>query len=375
MTCFLEQRLQKRRQNGNLRSLKHHVDLIDFTSFDYLGFARCPHMMQTMREKIEEQDAGTGSTGSRLLTGHNVYIDTLESEIAQFHGAESGLIYPTGYMANIGLLSAVAGPDDTIFYDIHVHASTRDGISLSKAKAFPFRHQDLNHLESRLSQSALKGRFFVCVESIYSMSGEQTPLREIAALCERYNALLIVDEAHATGIYGNLGQGLVSAQGLESTVFARTHTFGKALGVHGAIIIGSHKLREYLINFSRPFIYATAPPLSFYIAIKCAYERLKRSQSERQALQNLIAFFLVEGRKRDLPLSLSTSPIQPLAVPGNHRVKAVSEAIKEAGFDVRPIVSPTVKQGREILRLCLHSFNTTSDISKLLDTLQTELKT
>ena len=204
------------------------------------------------------QSWNTGSGGSRLLAGNYPLIEKLEKSIASFHDAEAGLIFNSGYDANIGLLSCIALKEDTILYDQLIHASLRDGIRLGYAQSFSFEHNNPASLELRLKQAA--GTVYVVTESLFSMDGDLAPLQEMAALCEQYNAKLIVDEAHATGIVGEHGEGLVQHLQLQSKCFARIHTFGKALGVHGAIVLGSSFLRSYLINFSRPFIYTTALP-------------------------------------------------------------------------------------------------------------------
>ncbi len=322
---MFEKRLLKRESESNLRQL------VDFASNDYLGLSR-----------------KFGATGSRLLTGNSKLAEELETAIAAFHGYETGLIFNCGYMANLGLLSAVAESDDTIIYDAHVHASTKDGIALSRAKAFPFRHNDLEHLEKRLKRNC-----FVCVESIYSTDGSKAPLREICSLVSRYGAHLIVDEAHAVGVYGPEGRGLVAEQGLMPHVFAQVVTFGKALGTFGAIVLGSRRLTQGLLNFSRPFIYTTALPYPILAAIKRSYELFPKLELERQQLRALSEFFQNE------------SVIQAVTIPGNGAVKEASKKLLERGFDVRPLLSPTVQRGKECLRICLHAFNTQTQVLEL----------
>ena len=233
---FLVKRVSIREKEGLLRKLSSENNLIDFSSNDYLGFARSDEL-----KNIISSEAGalnfkpkTGSTGSRLLTGNTKYAEELECFIAQFHKAEAGLIFNSGYDANLGLISSAAKKGDVIFYDELSHASIYDGARLSKSESFPFRHNDLNHLEERLEYFSEKKyeNCFVIVESVYSMDGDFSPLKEIAALCEKYNANLIVDEAHATGVFGSKGEGKVVELNLEKKVFARVHTFGKALGCH-----------------------------------------------------------------------------------------------------------------------------------------------
>ena len=279
---FLKKRLQVREEQGLLRKLSLPNNLIDFSSNDYLGFARSPELHELILTELEtvncKLETLSGSTGSRLLTGNSQYTEELETFIAYYHKAEAGLIFNSGYTANVGLISSIAQKGDIIFYDELSHASIYDGVRLSKAESFPFRHNDLNHLEERLKffQNARKenSNSYIIVESVYSMDGDFAPLIELVSLCEDYNVNLIVDEAHATGIFGEKGEGKVVELGLEEKVFSRVHTFGKALGCHGAIVLGSETLRNYLINFSRLFIYTTALPIHTLASIKSAYKLL-----------------------------------------------------------------------------------------------------
>lgn len=339
------EKLNKRKQLGNYRSLRTVDNLIDFASNDYLGLARS-----------EELKSGGGSTGSRLLTGNSDYAEELEDKLARFHGFEAGLIFSCGYMANMGLLSCV---EDIIFYDTHVHASMHDGMKLGSATCFPFRHNDLKSLENRLKNFVGRGKRFVCIESLYSMDGSFAPLVEIAALCTKYAAHLIVDEAHAVGIFGSGGRGLTAEKNILSSVFAQVTTFGKAVGTHGAIVLGSRLLREYLINFARTFIYTTALPLHSLAAINSSYESFPKMDRQRLHLQRLIELFGKTPR----------SPIQAVEIKGNREVSQASWELSQAGFDVRAIMSPTVKRGSEVLRVCLHAFNTEKEVEALLDIL------
>lgn len=343
----LEVKLAKREENGNLRALGRPQELIDFTSNDYLGLARSEELhLLAMQEwqKLKDKGHFLGSTGSRLLSGNHAYFEELETEISTFHSFEAGLLFSCGYLANLGLLSSL---EDTIIHDISVHASTYDGMRLSKARITPFRHNDMHHLEVRL-KNAPKGKIFVCVESVYSTDGSFAPLEDIVCLCNKYGALLIVDEAHAVGLFGSHGQGLTYEKNLTSHVFAQVTTFGKAPGIQGAIILGSHKLKQYLINFARPFIYTTAPSLPFLASIKVSYSLFPKMHHERKH------FF-----------SLCQSPIQAFMCSGNEEAKSLAKMLKTEGMDVRPLLSPTVPKGKERLRICLHAFNTHEEVAKL----------
>ncbi len=366
---FLHQSLQNRKDQNALRKLSNKGHLIDFCSNDYLGFARSEELRKnSSKEFASLSDQKNGSTGSRLLTGNVAYAEQLEKRIAKFHNAANSLIFNSGYDANIGLFSSLGKTGSTIIYDELVHASVRDGIKLSAASAFMFRHNDLKHLEERLKIAT--GLIYVAIETIYSMDGDHSPLKEIALLCKKYKANLIVDEAHATGIKANKGKGLVQEFKIEKDIFARVHTFGKALGCHGAVILGSELLRSYLINFSRSFIYTTALPLKSLVTINQAYQLLEKSNPEIKKLDFLIERFKSRiSKNKDIQLIESYSPIQCIVITGNEEVKRISKLLEKSGFDVRPILSPTVPKGKERLRICIHSFNTKEDLDELISSL------
>jgi 8-amino-7-oxononanoate synthase len=372
---FMKERLVARENKENFRSLRSSPHLIDFTSNDYLGLARSPHLHHLIQKKTAGYTGYLhGSTGSRLLTGQTELFEQVEKKIAKFHQAESALLYNSGYTANLGLLDAILQPKDCVIYDIHIHASFQDGIRLSQVKSFAFRHNDLVHLEKRLHSLQNEKKRFVCVEAVYSLDGSIAPLKSIQALCQKYDACLIVDEAHSAGVMGHQGQGLVSQLNLTQEIFATICTYGKAFGVHGAAILGSDLLRQYLINFSRPFCYTTALPLQSVIAIDCAYDCIKKADLKRQQLSDLIAYLQALVQDKQIPIVKSSTSIQALVIPGNRRVKIISERLALVGFDIRPIMSPTVKRGQEILRLCLHSFNTYQEIDYLVEKIQVAIQ-
>ncbi len=368
---FLEQRLAKRKNDGLLRTLKQSQGLIDFCSNDYLGFANSGELQSLIAQfPVPPQHTVLGSRGSRLLAGNTVFAEELEKFIAGFHRAESGLLFNSGYDANSGFFSAVPRKGDIVIYDALIHASVHDGMRLSKAATMSFLHNNSDDLRAKL-ESITAARpdsqeVFVAVESIYSMDGDLAALSSFGEICEKYRARLVVDEAHATGIIGKEGKGLVNELGLEKKVFARLHTFGKALGTHGAILLGSNVLRSYLINFARPFIYSTALPYPALVAIRCAYELLPKADQQRNMLQQLITVFKQEMKiMSGFEILESSSPVQSVIVPGNERVRAVAASLQAAGFDVRPIVAPTVPAGRERLRICLHAYNTDEEVRHL----------
>ena len=264
--------------------------------------------------------------------------------------------------------SSVPQYNDLILFDELMHASIRDGLKLTRGKAVSFRHNDLEDLKEKLS-----GGFenkYVAVESVYSMDGDFGLLKELAEICEAMNANLVVDEAHATGLFGPKGEGRVVELGLEGKCFARVHTFGKALGSQGAIVLGSETLKEFLINFSRPFIFSTALPFYALVSIKVAYDILSNDSHSKLIIRDLFELFeqelKVNGRAKLLP---SESPIQSIIIPGNEQAKQISEQLERAGFYAKAILYPTVPRGKERIRFCFHSFNTKEQVEELVQVL------
>ncbi|TDG34995.1 pyridoxal phosphate-dependent aminotransferase family protein [Pedobacter changchengzhani] len=363
---YLGAQLQSREDNLSIRKLSTTNLPIDFCSNDYLGFARSSILKSKVEHYLKSISYANGSGGSRLLSGNTSLVEETEQDIANFHKATCGLIFNSGYDANIGLFSCIAQRGDTIITDSFIHASIIDGCRLSHATRYKFEHNNLDDLEAKLKIA--KGNIIVAVESVYSMDGDCAPLAEIAILCTKYQANLIVDEAHATGIFGALGRGLVNQLNLEDSVFARIITFGKALGTHGAIILGSETLRNYLINFARSFIYTTAAPIHNIVAIKCAYQLLQESnQQEIQAKINLFRSLADEYKILTLD---SNSCIQGVLYASNKDAKKAAQMLQLQGLDVRAILSPTVAVGKERIRICLHTFNKHSEIKSLIENLK-----
>ena len=359
MNNFLDKKLEERAAANALRELRIVENKIDFCSNDYLGIVKNKWL-----EELTSPSIAHGSTGSRLLSGNYQLVEDTEKMISLFHDAEDGLIFNSGYDANAGILSCVPQKNDTIIYDQLSHASLRDGARLSLATTFSFLHNDMHDLEKKLSVAKDGSQKFVVTESVFSMDGDLAPLVDIVALCEKYDAALIVDEAHATGVIGEKGEGLVQKLNLQNRCFARIHTFGKACGAHGAIILGSEKLKKYLINFSRPFIYSTSLPPSAVAAIAASYKIFPTMETERSELAKLIVFFQnMDLKYQKLP---SLTPIQAVIIPGNEEVKRIADELQESNFDIRPILYPTVPKGRKRLRIVLHSFNTKEEIVKMV---------
>lgn len=354
----LKDKLRKREQEGLLRTLPKLADGVDFVSNDYLGLAR-------LEAPISERSSQMGSTGSRLLSGNLHEYTTLESEIAGFHKSEAALVFPSGYMANLAVMSCFAQRGDTILYDQYMHASIRDGIRLSNANAHSFRHNDVQDLETKLKKA--EGDVYVVTESVFSMSGQQAPLTAITELCGINKARLIVDEAHALGVIGPNGEGLCQKLQIENQVFARVFTYGKALGVHGAAVVSSAEVIEYLINFARPFIYTTAlPPLTLN-HIAANYNRLKTTNLVSQ-LGAVILYF--KNKLTELKLTEyfieSDTAIQSLPLEGVENLTRVTDSLIQKGFNVLPIRYPTVQKGEELIRISLHLFNTETEINDFL---------
>jgi len=363
---FLDKKLRERKEQHAFRRLRLPDGKIDLCSNDYLGIATGGLIEQALAAGggpgATRPDARHGSGGSRLLAGNYPLIEETEHALAAFHAAETGLIFNSGYDANLGLLSCLPQRGDTILYDHLSHASIRDGMRLSFARSFSFGHNDLADLEKRLATA--EGNKFVVTESVFSMDGDQAPLAEMAATCQRYGAHLIVDEAHATGVVGEKGEGLVQVLGLESACLARVHTFGKAVGCHGAIVLGSSRLRDYLVNFCRSFIYTTALPASAVQAIRTAYALFPVMHKEREHLRMLIDRWQTAILRFERLESIT--PIQGVVVPGNEAVKALAERLQAEGLDIRPILYPTVPKGEERLRIVLHAFNTMEEMERLI---------
>ncbi|WDF80824.1 pyridoxal phosphate-dependent aminotransferase family protein [Mucilaginibacter sp. KACC 22773] len=362
---FLRNKLDERKEAGIYRSLKPENSIVDFCSNDYLGFARSPVLKEHIKAELDNNPRSlNGSTGSRLLSGNSQYAEDLELEIAGFHGFEAGLLFNSGYDANLGLLSCLAQRGDTIILDELIHASAIDGARLSNANRYNFKHNSIDSLEAKLKAS--KGNCYVVVESIYSMDGDSAPIKDIVDITEKYGAHLIVDEAHAVGLYK---KGLTNQLGLQNRIFATVVTFGKALGNHGAIVLGSKVLKEYLINFARPFIYSTAPSFHHLASIKMAYQLLNNVEKEIIDLKNNIAYFKKHTNiNSDYPLLQSDSAIQCIILKNNDKARLIANTLQSAGLDVRPILSPTVAAGTERIRICLHSFNTLNELALLCNT-------
>jgi 8-amino-7-oxononanoate synthase len=396
----LANKLELRKQNKALRKLAASNDLIDFSSNDYIGFSKNKSIFEeTHQYLIENNCTQNGATGSRLISGnHKVYQET-ETYIANFHQSESSLIFNSGYDANVGFFSSVPQKGDLILYDELCHASIRDGIQLSNAKSYKFKHNDFEDLEKKIVSFNGKSKFnsnsnfnennrdnlgntsnfqppasiFIVTETVFSMDGDCPNMEELVAISNKYNCYLVVDEAHALGVFGSTGEGLVQMLGLQDKVFARIMTFGKGLGCHGAAILGSQELRDYLVNFARSFIYSTGLSPHSVATILVAYQHLQLEKQTIAKLRENIVHFNQEKNILGLkPMFVrSKSAIQSAIIPGNQNVKSIASQLQEKSFDVKAILSPTVPEGQERLRFCLHSYNSAAEISGVLRLLST----
>ena len=351
-------KLNQRKLNGTLRKLDVFDDGIDFFSNDYIGFSNKSNSLPI-----------SGSSGSRLLSGNSHDAVESEKKLAEFYNSENALIYTSGYTANVGLISCLSSRHDLILYDEKVHASIRDGVGLSKAKSFSFKHNSVSDLERQLKSNLNSySNVFVLIESLYSMTGTFSDLVRICELCETYNAHLIVDEAHSIGAFGDNGRGLCHKFNIHNRVFARVITFGKAYGLMGAAVLSSNVTIEYLMNFSRSFIYTTALPSSIYKQIK---ENVFDSKiNELIAKLQLNLNYFRDNFNHDSLISELNSPIQIIQIGDNKKTALLSDEISNNGIINKPIFHPTVPKNEECIRLCFHSFNEFKEIDLLVKVLK-----
>lgn len=365
--------LAEREQKGMLRKLTTNYPSIDFCSNDYLGFSKLGLLSKKLETSNLKQETVYGSTGSRLISGNSAFIEEAEKQIALFHHASSALIFNSGYDANLGLLSSVPQKDDLVLFDELIHASLYDGIRLGHATHYKFKHNNIDALKDLIQRHQHNFKnIYVVVESVYSMDGDLAPLLEITELLKiQENVFLIVDEAHAIGVFGNQGRGLCNALGIEKKCFARIYTYGKAMGCHGAAIVGDELLRNYLINFSRSFIYTTALPNHSVNAILNAYQLLIET-NQKDVLQNNISYFYSKTNTIKA-LIKSQSAIHSLVVGSNNKADLMEKKLALKNIYAKAIKSPTVKEGTERVRFCIHAFNTKQETDLLIEQIQSTL--
>ena len=368
----LQNKINDRKENNSFRQLSSGNGVVDFSSNDYLSFSKSESIFNRASIILKDENIiSNGATGSRLLSGNHKLYNKTEDVLCKFHESESALIFNSGYDANIGFFSSVPQRGDLIFYDEFIHASIRDGIKMSNAKAYKFKHNNIEDLSSHIERSRNidgdENEIYVVTESVFSMDGDTPDLKSLVELCQENNFHLVVDEAHAVGVFGESGCGVVQELGIQNDVFARIITFGKAIGCHGAAVLGSNDLKNYLINFARSFIYTTALPPHSLATILASYDRLKHPISTNELKENIKYFNLqIEKFKLKTLFIESNSAIHCCVISGNTKVKDIAFELKVKGFDVKPILSPTVPEGQERLRFCLHSYNTEKEIAEVL---------
>ncbi len=367
----LIKKIEERNKKNAFRTLSEVSKGIDFYSNDYLGFSMSKEIEKRANVLLEQEKYVNGSTGSRLISGTHHLHTKAERIIADYHDAEEALLFNSGYDANLGLFSSILQKGDVILYDDLIHASVRDGIRLGLAKSFKFKHNDVLDLQVKLQRfSEISHQLYVAVEAVYSMDGDTSLLLQIVDLCDKYNAKLIVDEAHSTGVFGEKGKGSVCQLNLQKKVFARVHTFGKAMGAHGAVVLGSSNLKDFLINYSRSFIYTTALPVYSVATILSSYQELANKDYSGILLEKILFFKkIIKQKKIDHFFIESSSAIQCCVFSGNEKVKSIEQKLKEKKIVVKAVVSPTVPKSRERIRICLHLFNTNEEILLLIDQL------
>lgn len=374
-------KLKLRTEENALRELPVRTNLVDFSSNDYLGIAENEAVFNKATSILIESGLRlNGATGSRLLSGNHGLYDKLEKMLVEFHKTEAALVFNSGYDANIGLFSSVPQRGDFVFFDEFIHASIRDGINLGNAKSYKFKHNDLLDLKTVIERSVRvqlrtdDTNVYIVTESVFSMDGDSPDLNGLAQFCKQNKYHLIVDEAHAVGVFGTNGEGIVQKLEIQDDVFARIITFGKAMGCHGAAVLGSNNLKRYLVNYARSFIYTTGLSPHAIAAILASYNYLDSSEGNkaRKKLKENIALFDQELENLDLKSKFipNNSAIRCCKIVGNEKVKNAANQLQEQGFGVKPIMSPTVNEGEERLRFCLHSLNTENQIKKVLNLLK-----
>ena len=369
----LQNKIISRTQENTLRHLGKPNNLVDFSSNDYLGFSKSELIFtQAHQYLVDHGFTQNGATGSRLLSGNHKLYHIAETMLCEFHNCEAALIFNSGYDANLGFFASVPQKGDIILYDEYAHASIRDGIQLSNAKAYKFKHNDLDDLKQLVTRLQERDEIYIVTESVFSMDGDSPDILALTNFCSQNNYQLIVDEAHAIGIYGKNGAGLIQELGLENKVFARLVTFGKALGGHGAAILGSESLKQYLINFARSFIYTTALAPHTLANIVTTYHQLFQSGNIKK-LQHNIRYFRSEIQQTKLQklFITSNSAVHCFLSSDAKNVKMMAQNLQINGFEVKAILSPTVPKGEERLRFCIHSFNSDQEMSEVLNLLAT----
>jgi len=360
-----ERQLHALDKRGRYRRL-HSRTGIDFTSNDYLGLAESDELRQAAIEAIG-RGVPVGAGGSRLLRGNHPEHEALEAEAASHFRTETALYFGAGYTANHAIFSTLPQRDDIVLHDELVHASVHEGLHHCRAPQQNFRHNDVDALSARLAQwrkAGGRGRAWIAVESVYSMDGDSPALADLVAVADRFDAILVVDEAHATGVLGPDGRGLAAPfEGRDNVI--TLHTCGKALGTSGGFVLGPRIVRDFLVNRARPFIFATAPsPL--IAAVTRAALRISRDPERRERLAHLVAF-AARGLKARCDIVAAPSHILPIIIGADAKAVKLASSLQAQGFDIRAIRPPTVPEGTARLRIALTANLSEAVISELFD--------
>ncbi|RAL02659.1 aminotransferase class I/II-fold pyridoxal phosphate-dependent enzyme [Aspergillus ibericus CBS 121593] len=388
----LREALRRRETKLSRRRLTLIPDTsVDFSSNDFLSLSTSPIFRSRYQAHLQQAPPfyPFASGGSRLLAGNSPYAEALEEFISDFHNAPSGLLFNSGFDANVGVLSCIPQPGDLLVHDEFIHASAHEGMRLSRAgKKVPFAHSSPSSLEEVLQGEISTDErirdgsrnVFIVIESVYSMDGDIAPIREFVEVVERLlplgNGYFVVDEAHATGAFGPRGAGVVQELGVEERMFIRVHTFGKALASHGAIVLCCPDTREYLINYARSLIYTTALGFPFLASIRTAYELLAEGETEelQRNLQHLIRYLHTRlgelGAWDPAVFEVDHFPRSPIFSLRSPVPRQLATVCQRKGYLVHAIMSPTVPAGQERVRVCLHAGNTVEEIDGLVETIQ-----
>ena len=339
---------------------------LSFCSNDYLGLASHPQLITALQQGTGKWGVGAGA--AHLVSGHFEPHHQLEQKLATFAGKPAALLFSTGYMANIGVVQALVGRGDTVFADKLNHASLNDAMLLSRATVKRYRHGDMAQLEQLLAQ-APGGRKLVITDAVFSMDGDVAPLPQLLALCERYDAWLLVDDAHGFGVLGEHGRGSLAHFGMDSPRIVYMATLGKAAGVFGAFVAAEHAIIDTLINHARSYVYTTATPPALAVTLLQSLQLIERGDALRTHLHKLLAR-LREGLG-DLPWQLmpSTTAIQPMLVGDSRRAQELSEELRVRGIWVAAIRPPTVPQGTARLRITLSAAHSEQDVVQFAEAL------
>lgn len=342
--------------------------IILMASNDYLGLANHPAVKEAAAQAIQQYGVGAGA--ARLISGTQSPHHELELALATWKDAEAALCFGSGYLANLGLLTSLAGPKDLILADRLCHASLIDGCRLSRARLRIFHHADAAHVERLLKRRPAVRRTLIVTDGLFSMDGDLAPLRDLARLADRYECLLVVDDAHGTGVMGTQGRGSLEACGVEADVPFHMATLGKALGTSGAYVVGSESFVRFLLNTARTFLFTTAPPAAIAAATIAALGILQREPHRRARLWNNRDVLFQGLTQMGLTLTASNSPILPIVIGDETRTLGVAQALLERGIYAPAIRPPTVPQGSSRIRLTVTAEHSRSHLDQVLHAFQ-----